>query len=170
MRNPRVIAYHNGREVSKLAAETWLPQLATGLAWMKSLESLVLIKLGPNATLGDDGESVTSPLLDSLVSNYLTLSRLRRLWIQGFKVTPCPELQSDTPESLQSYRFGEDFFIGGEKLKKFCNIEHLAAYMGVDFARPLQSLQKLKYVSGFSKDDEKVNNAFKNRVLSWVNN
>lgn len=69
---------------------------------------------------------------------------------------------------LQSYRSGD---CGGkdEKYDSFHNIEHLGGSIGIDFFHPLPSLQKLKYASGTYKDDEKVNNAFRDRISAGQN-
>jgi len=150
----------------KMNGDEWLRECASRLAWMKKLESLVLIKLGSNATCAS-GERVISSLLDSLVRGYLfpredeqTPSPLRKFWIQNFEVYSCPALRYSSPDSLQSYRSGD---CGGrnENYEVFCNIEHLGGSIGMDFSHPLPSLKKLKYASGTSHDDAKVNNAFR---------
>jgi len=137
---------------------------------MKSLESLVLIKLGPYATF-DAGERVISLLLDSLVRGYLfprleqNQNPLRCLWIQNFEVHRFPALIYSSPDSLQSYRSGDCGDIEDKKFESYCNIQHLGGNMGIDFSHPLPSLQKLKYVSGNSYDDGKVNHALQNTIF-----
>ena len=134
---------------------------------MKGLESLVFVKLGPNATC-NSGKRVMSPLLDSLVRGYLfprleeNQTPLRRFWIQDFEVYDCPALDDSISDSLQSYRSG-DCNGNDEEYESFHNITHLGGSIRVDFSRPLPSLKKLQYASGTSHDDVQVNNAFKNR-------
>jgi len=129
---------------------------------MKSLKSLVLIKLGPCATTGA-GAHIISILLDSLTGRYLFPHReeqqthrpLERLWIQGFETYCCAALQYSSPETLLSYLSG-DCDVKDEKYESFLNLEHLGGMMGIDFCRPLSSLKKLKYASGCSSQDEEV--------------
>ena len=157
------------KHLFKVSAEEWLSKMQSRLAWMKSLESLVLIKLGPYATF-DAGERVISLLLDSLVRGYLfprleqNQNPLRWLWIQNFEVYRFPALIY-CPDSLQSYRSGDCGDIEDKKFESYCNIQHLGGNMGIDFSHPLPSLQKLKYVSGNSYDDGKVNHALQNTIF-----
>ena len=131
---------------------------------MKYLKSLVLVKLGPGAT-SMAGSRVISILLDSLTCRYLfprrekkqTLRPLERLWIQGFETHRCAALQYSNPETLQSYLSGDCDVKDAGKYESFPNLEHLGGMMGINFSRPLPSLKKLKYASGLSTQDEKVN-------------
>lgn len=154
----------------KLNAEEWLRQVSPKLDWMKSLENLVFIKLGTNATF-DAGERVISPLLDCLVRDHLFPRHeevpLRRFWIQNFEVYHCPALGHSSPDSLQSYRSG-DCEGRDDAYESFCQIEDLGGSIGVNFSHPIQLLQKLKYVSGTSYDDSKVKNAFQIRIYRWT--
>lgn len=144
--------------VKEAVERDWLPQLS----WMKSLKSLVLVKLGPYATRGA-GERVISILLDSLTCRYLFPHRekkqtprpLQRLWIQDFEVHQCAALKYVNPDNLLSYRSG-DCDVTDEKYETLRNIEHLGGMMGIEFARPLSTLKKLKYASGRSMEDGKV--------------
>ena len=158
------------RSFNTACAVEWFPKFAPKLTWMKSLQSLVLIKLGPNATSSDSGERVMSPLLDSLVRDYLFPPReeneppspLRRVWIQDFEVIGCPALRNSSTNSLQSYRSGDCGDLNDEDYESFTNMEQLGGMIGINFSHPLASLQKLKYASGTSTDDKKVND-FQNR-------
>ena len=136
------------------------------LAWMKYLKSLVLVKLGPVST-SLAGSRIISSLLDSLTCRYLfphredqeTRRPLERLWIQGFEIHRCAALQYSSPENLQCYLTGDCDVKNEikEKYESFPNLEHLGGMMGINFSRPLSSLKKLKYASGLSAQDEKVN-------------
>ena len=133
---------------------------------MKYLKSLVLVKFGPGAT-SLAGSRVISSLLDSLACSYLFPRRekkqtprpLERLWIQGFEIYRCAALQYASPGNLQSYLTGDCDVKNEikEKYESFPNLEHLGGMMGFNFSRPLPSLRKLKYASGLSIQDDKVN-------------
>lgn len=91
---------------------------------MKSLESLVLVKLGPSGT-SRAGSRTISILLDSLIQ-FLFPQRgaipsrpLKRMWIEGFEIHRCAALKYLSSEHLKSYLTGdcdskdenyEDFF------------------------------------------------------------
>ena len=129
------------------------------LDWMKSLKSLVLVKLGPYATF-NAGNRVLSRLLVFLFE-YLFPSigspaprPLQRLWIEDYEVYPCSMVKFATPKCLQSYRSGEPGY--EEHYDGFLNVEHLAGNMGINFSRPMVNLSKLKFVTGSSDDYEKV--------------
>ena len=134
------------------------------LEWMKSLTSLVVIKLGP---FGSDlcGYRVVSLLLDDLLCDYLfppTDTRIiparpiETIWIQDFEVYPWTPLEYSSPERLKSYRSGDPRSGDEDNVEPFQNLEHLGAMIGLDFSRPLLSLQKLKYASGRASKDEQV--------------
>jgi len=150
------------RRVREDVVRDWFPQLE----WMKSLESLVLIKLGPHAT---EGERVISFLLDSLIGRYLfprveisPIPRpLRCIWIQDYEVYRCGTSQYLSPEILQSYRTG-DCDETEKNYESFPNIENLGGSLGLNFAHQLPSLQKLKYASGSSYKEEEVFEIFWN--------
>ena len=77
-----------------VSAEESLRESASRLAWMKSLESFVLIKLGSSAAFAP-GQRVDSPFLHILVHGYLfprlEENPLRRFWVQDFEVNLCAE-------------------------------------------------------------------------------
>ena len=84
------------QRVKQAIEKDWLPQLD----WMKSLKSLVLVKLGPCAS-SDAGVRMISILLDSLTCRYLFPHReekepprpLEHLWIQNFEIHRCAALK-----------------------------------------------------------------------------
>lgn len=139
----------------------WLPQLQ----WMKSLEKLVLIKLGPFRTT-IAGERVISRLLDALICRFLfpplmknvkpTLRPHRCIWIQDFEVWPYKALDYADPECLQSYRTGAPH--GDENdFKSFHNLVQLDGMVDVSLRDSLlPDLSKLKYFTISSFDDEEV--------------
>jgi len=141
-----------------VSAEELLRESASRLAWMKSLESFVLIKLGSSAAFAP-GQRVDSPFLHILVHCYLfprlEENPLRRFWVQDFEVNLCAALGNCSPDSLQSYRSGD---CGGrnENYESFCSIHHLGGSIGFNFSHPVPFLQKLEYASGFSPNDCKV--------------
>lgn len=132
------------------------------LAWMRSLKSLVLVKLGPCGTSGA-GSCIVSSLLQSLICRYLfpycgdvSPRPLERLWIQGFEILCCLALMKYlSPGNLKSYLSG-DCGDRDEKYESFLNLEHLNGKAGVSFFQPLPSLNKLKYVSGRCFDEDWV--------------
>jgi len=150
----------SGQRVKEDVESDWLPQLA----WMKSLKSLVMVKLGPYGT-SMAGERVISILLDSLTCQYLFPHRrgsvrprpLERIWIQNFEIHRCAALKYSSPENLKSYLSG-DCDVKEEKYQSFRNLEHLGGMMGIDFCRPLSSLKKLKYAAGHISREDKVTN------------
>ncbi len=138
--------------------------------WMKSLQSLVLIKLGTYSNT--DGARVYSILLKTLLNILLFAEEncLRVLWVQDFEVDRRGTLQYLSHDILQSYGFGD--YDGSEsedengsesedekeQYEPFINMVHLGGTYATNFSLPLPSLKKLKYVSGTSTNDEKVNN------------
>ena len=151
-----------GDRIKEFVVRNWFPYLE----WMKSLESLVLIKLGPYATRMC-GSRVISWLLDSLIGRYLfphvevnpTPRPLRCIWIQDFEVGHCGALKYSSPEVLQSYRTGDCDEREYTNYESFPNIENLGGCLGLNFTHQLPSLQKLKYASGSSYKDEQVSHS-----------
>jgi len=149
---PEIRAQHDFRESVE---KDWFPKLA----WMKSLKSLVLVKLGPYATK-NAGTRVLSRLLVSLLSGFLfpmdkpAPRALQRVWIQDLEVYPCSPLKYASPEHLLSYRSGDS---GNEEhYEAFNSVEHLAGKMGINCSRPLPKLSKLKFATGRSYDSQEV--------------
>lgn len=142
-------------EYKNRAKTDWFPHLG----WMKSLKSLVLIKLGPYSTYSS-GTRVLSHLLASLLEHLFPCMGnpaprpLQRVWIQDFVMFPCSMVRFATPECLRSYR-SEDAGTK-ENYESFVNIEHLAGKMGIDFSRPMSKLSKLKFATGSSDNYEEV--------------
>lgn len=142
--------------------EDILKRVPPKLNWMKSLESLVLIKLGTYAT---DGARVSSFLLKTLLRILFywkenSTQPLRVLWVQDFEVDRFGTLDNLSQDILQSYGFGDNDGLKDEKeeYEPFINMVHLGGTFAKNFSLPLPSLKKLKYVSGTSTNDKKVNN------------
>jgi len=98
--------------------------------------------------------------------------------VQDFEVDRRGTLQYLSHDILQSYGFGD--YDGSEsedengsesedengsesedekeQYEPFINMVHLGGTYATNFSLPLPSLKKLKYVSGTSTNDEKVNN------------
>lgn len=131
----------------------WFPKLES----MKSLESLVMIKLGQ----GD--ARVISCLLDALCDHLFphlesnpTPRPLDCLWIQGFETYRVAAWKYVIPERLRSFRTG-DGAAHDENFEPFTNLEHLGGSIGLPFHYfPLPSVPKLKYVSGYTYDYDDV--------------
>lgn len=128
-------------DVRQFIRETIYPHLG----WMKSLKSLVLIKLGSLHYSSGIGY-VTSFMLDDLLVWLLSEERaprsLQHLWIQGFDFRPeyesiyfcAPSLKSCGVEACQE---DEDFV-------PFPNLENIAQ-MRFTVGCPLLHLPNLKY-------------------------
>jgi len=138
-----------------IVVRDWFPLLQ----WMKSLESLVIIKLGQYATPGA-GVYVISRLLDALCEYLFTRLEenptprpLHCLWIQDFETYKVGAWKYVIPERLQSFLTG-DCDDDDESYEPFYNLEQLGGSTGLDYYKfPLPSLHKLKYVSGHSYGD-----------------
>ncbi len=135
------------------------------LAWMKSLRSLVLVKLGPYSTRGD--ESVTSSLLNSLCAYLFPLvennqspltSPLQCIWIQNFEVLHnIVTTNYANRDGLLSLKTGYPF---GDQINhnNFPNLENLVGALAEHQYEPfLSSTSKLKYYCGESNQYEEVN-------------
>ena len=132
---------------------------------MRFLESVVLIKLGTHSTRGTRVHSV---VLQTLLLILFDLKNarftpppppLRRLWVQDFEVNRKGTLRHLSRNILQSYGFGDyDGSKENKQYESFLNMEHIGGTYAENFSLPLPSLEKLKYASGTSIDDEKVIN------------
>ncbi len=138
----------------------WLPQLQ----WMKSLDKLVLVKLGP-FRLVKNGKRIYSRILDALICDFLfplleenvkpTLRPHKCIWFEDFEVFDCFEaLDYADPECLQSYRTGGSYKY---EFKSFHNLVQLDGMVGVHLRDSLlPDLKKLTYFTISSYDDEEV--------------
>lgn len=145
----------------------WLPQLA----WMKSLKSLVLVKLGPYATTGS-GARIISILLDSLCGYLFPTSEkkptslpLKCIWIHNFEVYPFRALDYADPECLQSFKTG-DSDGDQENYESFYNLENLDGMLAHNLSESgLKDMSKLKYYFGRGYEFEEVNI----QDFNWLN-
>jgi len=139
----------------------WLPHLE----WMKSLETLALIKLGP---CGVVNPTVCSPLLDVLCRFLFPLLEKkvkpalrphRCIWIQGFEleIWPFNALDYADPEFLQCYRTEDHGDEIKNDFKSFSNLVQLDTTDNLIYhGSLLADLKKLKYFRINSSDDEEV--------------
>ncbi len=142
---------------------------------MKSLKTLVFIKLGPYTSV-PSGIVVSSPLLNALFkflfphpieTEKQTLRPLRVLWIQDFHVEPFSTVGYLNPECLRSYRTGNSLN-NHENYGPLINIQHFGAGsrgigMRDHFLNPdPSSLENLTFAAGCSYSDRKVT---KNKII-----
>ncbi len=132
-------------DLSQFIRETIYPHLG----WMKSLRSLVLIKLGPFVASIEGRSYVDSFMLNHLLAWLFSEERaprsLQHVWIQDFCFEPGYQTLQYCAPSLKTCQIGE--CADGKDFADFPNLE-IIAQMQFSQECSLLHLPNLKYVYG----------------------
>lgn len=162
--------YTGNIELTMNARDNMATQFFPMLDWMKCLNHLAFIKLGPASTDKYANGSIHSLVLDELLGWLFPVTNgnakpiadrpLRTIWIQDFSVWRSLGLDYADPKCLESFRcwHAETYNEPNEIFDGFYNLVQLDRLGKVAPTKPLID-SKLKYLSiDITSNDKEVNN------------